>query len=63
MSNTTLDSTPTFNRRTETESICMFCFVTIRSDRYTSLADAEEIHADVCLARPGSAVRYALLWN
>jgi len=41
----------------------MFCFVTIRSDRYTSLADAEEIHADVCLARPGSAVRYALLWN
>jgi len=63
MSNPILDCKPTFNRRTETESICMFCFLTIRADRYTSLADAEEIHADVCLARPGSAVRYALLWN
>ncbi len=52
-----------FTRRSETESTCMFCFLTIRADRYTPLQEAEEIHADVCLMRPDSAVRYELLWG
>jgi len=50
----------TFARRSENESVCMLCFLTVRADRYIPLEDAEDIHADVCLARPGSAVRYAL---
>ena len=55
------DPQPTFSRRSEEESICMFCFLTIRADKYIPLEDAEEIHADVCLAKPDSPVRYILL--
>ena len=29
----------------------------------SGIQDAEEIHADVCLMRPDSAVRYELLWG
>jgi hypothetical protein len=61
MCNTNSDPQPTFTRRSEKESVCVFCFLTIRSDDYTTLQDAEEIHADVCLVRPDSAVRYAML--
>jgi hypothetical protein len=50
-----------FTRRSEKESICMSCFCTVRADRYTSLETADDIHADVCLMKPGFAVRYALL--
>jgi len=39
----------------------MCCFQTVRADRYTPLEEVENIHADVCLLRPGSAVRYSLL--
>ena len=49
-----------FTRRSETESVCMFCFATIRTDRFVPLEEAEDIHADLCLLRPDSAVRYAL---
>jgi len=49
-----------FTRRSETESICMFCFRTIRADRYLPIEEAEEIHSDVCLVRPESALRYAI---
>lgn len=56
-----VDPHPIFNRRSETESICTFCSLTIRADKYVSLRDAEEIHADVCLAKPDSPVRYLLL--
>ena len=61
MSDTNSDPESKFIRRSEQESTCMFCFLTIRADRYTPLQDAEEIHADVCLVRPDSAVRYAVL--
>ena len=54
-------SSPAFTRRSEKESICLSCFRTVQADRYTSLETAEEIHADVCLMKPGSPVRYALL--
>ncbi len=50
-----------FTRRSESESVCMFCFQTVRSDRYLPLEKAENIHADLCLLRPDSAVRYAIL--
>lgn len=52
---------PQFTRKSETESICMSCFTTVRTDKYTPLNVAEDIHADVCLMKPGSPVRYALL--
>ena len=52
---------PAFTRRSETESICMYCFASVRADRYLALREAEEIHADVCLMKPTSALRYALL--
>ena len=50
-----------FVRRSEKESICTSCFRTVQTDRYTPLETAEEIHADLCLMRAGSAVRYVLL--
>ena len=51
-----------FTPKSETESICMHCFQTVRTDCYTPLEEAERIHSDVCLAQVESAVRYALLW-
>jgi len=39
----------------------MCCFQTIRTDRYAPLEYVENIHADVCLMRPSSAVRY-IIW-
>ena len=55
------DAKPQFTRKTETESICMFCFSTVRGDQYVHVEEAEDIHADVCLMKPGSLVRYVLL--
>jgi hypothetical protein len=55
------DVGPRFVARSETESVCIFCSSTIRADRYHPLQDAEDIHADVCLVRPDSAVQYAIL--
>ena len=52
---------PAFTRKSPKESICMFCFLTIQSDRYTPIEEVEDIHADVCLVKPGSPVRYVLL--
>ena len=54
------DTTPRFTRRSETESVCMYCFSTVRGDRYIPVEEAEDIHADVCLQGPGSPVRYAM---
>jgi hypothetical protein len=56
-----LDKKPEFTRRSETESICTCCSQTIRADGYAPLEYVEDIHADVCLMRPGSAVRY-IIW-
>src|SRR5271165_1716258 len=51
---------PKFTRRSDAESICNSCFVTLRADRYMPIEVAEEIHADVCLLRPDSPVEYVL---
>jgi len=58
-----VDPTPQatkFARRSDTESICQSCFLTVRSDRYIPLEEAEDIHADLCLVRDSSALRYVL---
>jgi hypothetical protein len=55
------DSQPRFIRRSETESICRLCSGSIKVERHTVLEEAEDIHADVCLVRPASCVRYVLL--
>ncbi len=50
-----------FIRKSETESICISCFNTVRADRYVALEVAEDIHSDVCLVKENSPVRHALL--
>jgi hypothetical protein len=40
----------------------MFCFQSIRTDGWTPLEVAEDIHSEVCVQRDDFAVRYALLW-
>ncbi len=52
---------PKFTRRSETESICTSCFLTIRTDRFVPLEEAENIHADVCLVGQPSPARFTLL--
>jgi len=48
------DSPSDFSRRSEKESVCLSCFLTIRADENTALEDVEGIHADVCLMKAGS---------
>jgi hypothetical protein len=55
------DAKPEFTRRSETESTCLNCFQTVKTDRYAPLEEAESIHSDVCLQKHGSAQRYTLL--
>ena len=38
-----------FTRRSKTESICMYCFITVRVNLGDSLDFAEVLHADECL--------------
>jgi hypothetical protein len=54
-------SEPRFIRRSDTESTCTVCFRSISTERPAVLAEAEDIHADVCLARPDSQLNYILL--
>jgi len=53
------DSYLRFARRSEMESTCMSCFLTIHADRYAPLEEFEDIHADACLAKQDSQVAYA----
>jgi hypothetical protein len=50
-----------FVRQSDTESICTSCSHSIRTERSTVLKVAEDIHADVCLARPDSQLQDFLL--
>ena len=62
MANTENGSLQTgFIRRSDTESICTVCSSSIRTQQSTVLKVAEEIHADVCLARPDSQLQDFLL--
>jgi hypothetical protein len=49
-----------FSRKSEAESVCLYCSQTIRTDRYTPLDEVEDIHADVCLQKHGSSEGYGL---
>ncbi len=40
-----------FTQRSETESICMFCFATVRSRIPEHLRLAQDVHSQVCPAR------------
>ena len=59
MSSANKSPQPDFIRKSETESICMFCFLTIRAERNAPLEYLEDIHADVCLGKPGAAAASA----
>jgi hypothetical protein len=50
-----------FVRQSETESICTGCSRSIKTERSAFLELAEDIHADVCLARPDSHLGFILL--
>lgn len=45
-----------FTRRTDTDSICMRCFLTVRVKVPEELAKEERIHARECSHRPGMGV-------
>ena len=47
-----------FLRRSETESICLLCFLTIKADRFLPIDVSEDIHSDVCLVRPAFEVSH-----
>jgi len=49
MSSPKTDPGSRFEPKSEKESICLCCFSTVRADRYTPLAVAQEIHSDLCL--------------
>ena len=61
MSSQEPDKNSQFTRKSERESVCMYCFQTVKTDRYAPLEKAEDIHADVCLNKPTSPPRYTLL--
>ncbi|MGO9515440.1 MAG: hypothetical protein ACLPND_00185 [Candidatus Korobacteraceae bacterium] len=61
MSDQQSDTNSQFTRKSEKESICTYCFQTIKTDRYAPLEKVEDIHADVCLSKPNFAQRYFLL--
>ncbi len=48
---------PEFTRRSPTESICMFCFMTVRVKRPEHLEQDERLHASVCIQRPDSRLQ------
>ena len=61
MSEQQSDTNSQFTRKSDKESICTYCFQTVKTDRYAPLEKAEDIHADVCLSKPDFAQRYILL--
>ena len=48
----TSESEPEFTRRSDTESICMWCFMTVRVTTPDDLANEEREHAATCIQRP-----------
>ena len=54
------NTNPEFTRQSETESVCVHCTQTVKTDRYAPLEVVENIHADVCLHKPNSPARYVL---
>jgi hypothetical protein len=44
-----------FVLRSETESICVYCFLTIRVKKASWLKGAENVHRQVCASKPRPA--------
>jgi hypothetical protein len=61
MSDQQSETNSQFTRKSAKESICTYCFQTVKTDRYAPLEKAEDIHADVCLSKPNFGQRYSLL--
>jgi hypothetical protein len=49
-----------FYQKSQTESICMCCYLTVRADRYVTLDEAQELHSVACLMRLDKPVPYTL---
>ena len=49
---TSADPKQDFTRRSATESICMYCFLTVRVQSPYDLDTEERVHASLCLERP-----------
>ncbi len=47
-----------FYAKSETESICMCCYQTVRGDHFIPLEQAQELHSIACLMRPVSLVSF-----
>lgn len=47
-----------FYQKSETESICMCCYGTVRGDRFITLKTAKELHSIVCMMRPPASVSF-----
>ena len=54
---------PDYTRKSETESICMFCYATVRSSNPAPLRLAEDVHAQVCYVRHVSLSRESATRN
>ncbi len=46
-----------FTRRSGTESICMWCYATVRVKMADDLTSEEHEHAAICIQRPDSPFR------
>ncbi len=51
LTDTNVAANPTFTRTSDRESVCVLCSAVIKTDAYVSLDRAEDIHADICLAK------------
>ena len=58
MTNTAAYLQEDFYPRSESESICMCCYGTIRGDRFITLETAQELHNLTCPLRPVSSVSF-----
>ncbi len=52
MSSPSTKPEPEFTRRSASESICMYCYATVRETVWENLEAAERLHASVCLQWP-----------
>lgn len=58
MNNIIADPIAGFYRKSKTESICMYCYGTVRGDRFITLEQAQELHSIACLMRPASSLSF-----
>ena len=52
-----IEPEPDFTRRSSTESICMWCYLTVRAIKPELLEIEERIHSSSCIQRPDGPFR------